>query len=106
MVTDAAMVSKSSGLMVRRSMISTEMPSPSSIFAAASARWVDPLLLTMVRVAAFAADAGLADISEVFALRHLVLVAVELLVLDEADRVVASNGALEQALRIVGGRQA
>jgi hypothetical protein len=53
-------------------------------------------------VTALAADFGLANLGQVFALGDFVLVAVELFVFEESDRVVAADRALEQPLRVVG----
>ena len=50
-------------------------------------------------VAAFPANPGLADIGQVLAFGNLVLVAVKFFVLDEADRIVAPDRALQQTLR-------
>ena len=107
LATDASTASRSHGMIVRRSTISTESPSPSSCLAASSAVWTIAPQVTTRHVVAVAVNARLAEGNRVALVGHLVLdAAVEVLVLEVENRVRILDGGREEALRVRGRSRA
>ena len=106
--TAAAIASQSNGMIVRRSTTITLMPSFSACCAASSERCTSAPQVSTTTSVPSRRTRGLAERDHVVAAGILALVvglAVEVLVLEEQDRVVAADRGAQQARRVLRVRR-